>query len=187
MVLKWNLVFPIGKFKIKNKKNGLFLSTVGGKLKFTETEGTNSDWFVQDSNEAWGIIVSNTGKVLDLYVSQCGIDGCPVGLYFIHGFYNQKWRRSGDKIVSAFPGYLAQDDSGNLFAIESPSDGNKHWTRLEIGNILNTIWWFTYLVFRKYPPAPFNHNNWYSNLTSVSSPEPNGLSRGVCDHKICHS
>lgn len=118
----------------------MFLSTVGGKLKFTETKGTNSDWFVQDSNEAWGIIVSNTGKVLDLFVSQCGIDGCPVGLYFIHGFYNQKWRRSGDKIVSAFPGYLAQDDSSNLFAIESPSDGNKHWTMLEIGNILNTIW-----------------------------------------------
>ena len=110
-------------------------------MKFTENSGTHSDWSVQNSNEAWSNIVSHTGKFLDLSLSQCDINGCPVVLYsFFHGFHNQKWRRSGDKIVSAYPGYLAQDDSSNLFAIESPSDGNKHWTRLEIGNILNTIW-----------------------------------------------
>ena len=111
-------------------------------MEFTETKGTQSDWSVEDSNEAWGTIVSHNGKVLDLFVSQCDVDGCPIGLHSSHGFYNQKWRRSGDKIVSSFPGYLAQDDSGNLVIIESPSDGNKDWTRLEIGNILNIIWWF---------------------------------------------
>ena len=112
-------------------------------MEFTETKGTQSDWSVQDSNEAWGSIVSKNGKVLDLFVSQCDIDGCPIGLYSSHGFYNQKWRRSGDKIVSSFPGYLAQDDSGRLVIIESPSDGNKDWTKLEIGNILtDKILWF---------------------------------------------
>ena len=107
-------------------------------MEFTETKGTHSDWSVQNSNEAWGTIISHTGKFLDLVSprkGQCDINGCPVVLYsFFHGFFNQKFRRSGDKIVSAFPGYLAEDDSGKLVAI-SPNDGNKHWTRLEIGNI----------------------------------------------------
>ena len=115
-------------------------------MKFTENKGTQSDWSVQDSNEAWGRIFSNNGKVLDLTVSQCDKDRCPVNLYISQGKYhsvaNQMWRRSGNKIVSAFPGYLAQDDSENLVAIESPSDGNKDWTRLEIGNIINRILWF---------------------------------------------
>ena len=117
-------------------------------MKFTENKGTQSDWSVQDSNEAWGTIVSHNGKVLDLFVSQCDIDGCPIGLHSSHGFYNQKWRRSGDKIVSSFPGYLAQDDSGKLVIIESPSDGNKDWTRLEIGTLDSE---YNLVVHRKKP------------------------------------
>ena len=50
---------PTGKFTIKNKENGLFLSIVDGTLAFTETKGTNSDRFVQDSNEVWGTIESS--------------------------------------------------------------------------------------------------------------------------------
>ena len=115
-------------------------------MKFTESKGTQSDWSVQDSNEAWGKIVSYNGSVLDLFVSQCDKDRCPVELVSNHEKYGLKghqiWRRSGNKIVSAFSGYLAQDNSENLVAIESPSDGNKDWTRLEIGNILNRILWF---------------------------------------------
>ena len=172
--LELNLVFPTGKFTIRNKENGLFLSVVDGALAFTEVKDTNSDWFLVDGNEEWGTIKNGIGKVLDIFMSQCGIDSCPVGLYHNNagnGYLtsNQRWRRSGDKIVSAFPGYLAQDDSENLVAIESPSDGNKHWTRLEIGNILNRILWFIekalfiYYVFRKYRPClvnqstPFNY------------------------------
>ena len=145
--LELNLVFPTGKFTIRNKENGLFLSVADGALAFTEVKDTNSDWFLVDGNEEWGTIKNGIGKVLDIFMSQCGIDSCPVGLYHNNagnGYLtsNQRWRRSGDKIVSSFPGYLAQDDSGKLVIIESPSDGNKDWTRLEIGNIINRILWF---------------------------------------------
>ena len=126
---------PTGKFTIKNKENGLFLSIVDGTLAFTETKGTNSDWMVQDSNGEWGTIVSSIDKVLDLFFGECGIDSCPVGLWSSHGGYNQKWRRSGDKIVAALPGYLAQDNSGNLVVISSTSDDNRDWIKLEIGNM----------------------------------------------------
>ena len=126
---------PTGKFTIKNKENGLFLSIVDGTLAFTKTKGTNSDWFVQDSNEVWGTIESSIGKVLDLFLAECGVDSCPVGLWSSHGGYNQKWRRSGDKIVAALPGYLAQDNSGNLVVISSTSDDNRDWIQLEIGNM----------------------------------------------------
>lgn len=106
---------------------------------FTEVKDTNSDWFVQDSNEIWGALVSSIGKVLDLFSGQCGIDSCPVGLWSSHGGFNQKWRRSGDKIVAALPGYLAQDNSGNLVVISSTSDDNRDWIKLEIGNMKETI------------------------------------------------
>jgi hypothetical protein len=55
---------PTGKFTIKNKEDGLFLSIVDGTLAFTKTKGTNSDWFVQDSNEVWGTIESSFGFIL---------------------------------------------------------------------------------------------------------------------------
>ena len=142
-----NLVFPTGKFTIRNKENGLFLSIVDGTLAFTEVKGTNSDWSLQDSNEIWGTVVSSIGKVLDLFSTQCGIDSCPVGLYHNNagnGYltFNQRWRRSGDKIVAALPGYLAQDNSGNLVVISSESDDNKDWIKLEIGNILTELKYF---------------------------------------------
>ena len=139
LVLKLNLVFPTGKFTIRNKGNGLFLSIVDGTLAFTEVKGANSDWFLQDSNEIWGAVVSSVGKVLDLFSSQCGIDSCLVGLWDSHGGFNQKWRRSGDKIIAALPGYLAQDNSGNLVVILSTSDDNRDWIKLEIGNMKETI------------------------------------------------
>ena len=137
--LELNLVFPTGKFTIRNKENGLFLSVVDGALAFTEVKDTNSDWFLQDGNENWGTIKNGIGKVLDLFMSQCGIDSCPVGLWHNNGGSNQKWRRSGDKIVAALPGYLAQDNSGNLVVISSQSDDNKDWIKLEIGNILSEL------------------------------------------------
>ena len=137
LVPRLNLVFLAGKFTIRNKENGLFLSIVDGKLAFTEVKDANSDWFLQDSNEIWGAIVSSIGKVLDVF--GCGIDSCPVGLWNSHGGFNQKWRRSGYKIVSALPGYLAQDNSGNLVVISKRSDGNKDWIKLEIGNIMTNI------------------------------------------------
>ena len=133
--LELNLVFPTGKFTIRNKENGLFLSVVDGALAFTEVKDTNSDWFLVDGNEEWGTIKNGIGKVLDIFMSQCGIDSCPVGLWSSHGGYNQKWRRSGDKIVAALPGYLAQDNSGNLVVISSTSDDNRDWIQLEIGNM----------------------------------------------------
>jgi hypothetical protein len=139
LVLKSNIVFPTGKFTIRNKENGLFLSIVDGTLAFTEVKGTNSDWFLQDSNEIWEAVVSSIGKVLDLFSSQCGTDSCPVGLWDSHGGFNQKWRRSGDKIIAALPGYLAQDNSGNLVVISSMSDDNRDWIKLEIGNMNETI------------------------------------------------
>ena len=139
LVFELNLVFPTGKFTIRNKENGLFLSIVDGTLAFTEVKGTNSDWFLQDSNEIWDAVVSSIGKVLDLFLSQCDTDSCPVGLYDSHEGFNQKWRRSGDKIIAALPGYLAQDNSGNLVAISSTSDDNKDWVKLEIGNMKETI------------------------------------------------
>lgn len=128
-----NFVLPTGNFTIRNKENGLFLSIVDGSLAFTEIKGSNSNWFLQDSNEIWGTVVSNIGKALDLFYSQCGIDSCPVGIWSIHGGWNQKWRRSGDKIISTLPGYLAQDKSGNLMVISSMSDNNRDWIKLEIG------------------------------------------------------
>ena len=79
------------------------------------------------------------GKVLDLFFGECGIDSCPVGLWSSHGGYNQKWRRSGDKIVAALPGYLAQDNSGNLVGISSTSDDNRDWIKLEIGNMKELV------------------------------------------------
>ena len=108
-------------------------------MAFTKTKGSNSDWFVQDSNEVWGTIESSIGKVLDLFSSQCGTDSCPVGLWDSHGGSNQKWRRSGNKIIAALPGYLAQDNSGNLVVISSMSDDNRDWIKLEIGNMNETI------------------------------------------------
>ena len=145
LVFELNLVFPTGKFTIRNKENGLFLSIVDGTLAFTEVKGTNSDWFLQDSNEIWDAVVSSIGKVLDLFLSQCDTDSCPVGLYDSHEGFNQKWRRSGDKIIAALPGYLAQDNSGNLVAISSTSDDNKDWVKLEIGNMKETI--VTFRIF----------------------------------------
>ena len=141
--LELNLVFPTGKFTIRNKENGLFLSVVDGALAFTEVKDTNSDWFLQDGNENWGTIKNGIGKVLDIH-GKCGIDSCPVGLYHNNagnGYltFNQRWRRSGDKIVAALPGYLAQDNSGNLVVISSESDDNKDWIKLEIGNILTEL------------------------------------------------
>ena len=108
-------------------------------MAFTEVKGTNSDWFLQDSNEIWGAVVSSIGKVLDLFSSQCGTDSCPVGLWGSHGGYNQKWRRSGDKIIASLPGYLAQDNSGNLVVISATSDDNRDWIKLEIGKMKETI------------------------------------------------
>ena len=81
LVLNLNLVLPTGKFTIRNKENGLFLSVVDGALAFTEVKDTNSDWFLQDGNENWGTIKNGIGKVLDIVMSQCGIDSCPVGLW----------------------------------------------------------------------------------------------------------
>ena len=143
--LELNLVFPTGKFTIRNKENGLFLSIVDGTLAFTEVKGTNSDWFLQDSNEIWSAVVSSIGKVLDLFSSQCGTDSCLVGLWDSHGGFNQKWRRSGDKIIAALPGYLGQDNSGNLVVISSMSDDNRDWIKLEIGNMKETI--VTFRIF----------------------------------------
>ena len=139
MGLKSNLVFPTGKFTIRNKEKGLFLSIVGGKLAFTETKETNSDWSVQDSNGVWGTIASDTtNKVLDITMTKCdkNTNSCPTGLWWSNGASNQKWRRSGDKIVAALPGYLAQDNSGNVVVVSSTNDNNKDWIKLEIGNIL---------------------------------------------------
>ena len=143
--LKLNLVFPTGKFTIRNKENGLFLSVVDGALAFTEVKDTNSDWFLVDGNEEWGTIRNyDLGKVLNM--KDCGIDSCPVGLYSNnlwngYGYLTayQRWRRSGDKIVGALPGYLALDNSGNLVVIKSETDGNKDWIKLEIGNILTEL------------------------------------------------
>merc|ERR1712129_632567 len=131
--------FPEGKFTIRNKENGLFLSVVDGALAFTEVKDTNSDWFLVDGNEEWGTIRNyDLGKVLNM--KDCGIDSCPVGLYSNnlwngYGYLTayQRWRRSGDKIVGALPGYLAQDNSGNLVVKKSETDGNKDWIKLEIG------------------------------------------------------
>ena len=111
-------------------------------MAFTETKGTNSDWFVQDSNGVWGTLASDaTNKVMDVTMAKCdkNTDSCPAGLWWSKGASNQKWRRSGDNIVSAFPGYLAQDNSGNVVVVSVTNDNNKDWIKLEIGNILTDI------------------------------------------------
>ena len=107
-------------------------------MAFTETKGTNSDWSVQDSNGVWGTVASDaTNKVLDVTMAKCDKNtySCPAGLWGSNGASNQKWRRSGDKIVAA-KGYLAQDNSGNVVVVSATNDNNKDWIKLEIGNIL---------------------------------------------------
>ena len=109
-------------------------------MAFTETKGTNSDWSVQDSNGVWGTVASDaTNKVLDITMAKCpdkNTNSCPIGLWRSNGGSNQKWRRSGDKIVAALPGYLAQDNSRNVVVVSATNDNNKDWIKLEIGNIL---------------------------------------------------